>query len=72
MKKINITSAVLLIYLLVMSVIGWPGNKPEIGWTQYCLVIGLTSGAIFLLRYVQIKRFKSREKVKNERKNGEN
>jgi Na+/melibiose symporter-like transporter len=72
MKKINITTAVLLIYLLVMSVIGWPGNKPDIGWTQYCLVICLTSGVIFLLRFVQIKQFKSREKMKKEKKSGKN
>ena len=29
MKKINITTAVLLIYLIVMSVIGWPGKKAD-------------------------------------------
>jgi Na+(H+)/acetate symporter ActP len=71
MKKINITSAVLLVYLLVMSVIGWR-NMPAIGWVQYCLVIGLTLGAIFLLRFVQIKRFRSREKIKKEREKSEN
>ncbi|MDR1202477.1 MAG: hypothetical protein LBL58_12750 [Tannerellaceae bacterium] len=67
MKKINITSVVLLIYLIVMSVIGWPGNKPNPDWTQYFLIIGLTLGVILLLRFVQIKRFKSREKLRNER-----
>ncbi|MDR1161795.1 MAG: hypothetical protein LBK45_05595 [Tannerellaceae bacterium] len=70
MKRINITSALLFIYLLVMSVIGWPGSRPEPDWVQYFLVIGLTSGVIFLLRYVQVKRFKSREKTRNERKKG--
>ncbi|MDR1402887.1 MAG: hypothetical protein LBJ60_04190 [Tannerellaceae bacterium] len=67
MKKINMTSIVLFIYLIVMSVIGWPGNKPDPDWVQYCLIIGLTSGVILLLRLVQIKRFKSREKLRNKR-----
>jgi hypothetical protein len=71
MKRINITSAVLLIYLLVMSVIGWR-NRLDIGWAQYCLVIGLTLGVIILLRYVQIKRFKARKKAKDERRNDKN
>jgi len=67
MKKINITSLVLLIYLIVMSVIGWPGKKPNPDWTQYFLIIALTLGVIFLLRFVQIKRLKSREKFRNEK-----
>ena len=29
MKKINITTIALLVYLIVMSIIGWPGNNPE-------------------------------------------
>ena len=29
MKKINITTIALLVYLIVMSIIGWPGNIPE-------------------------------------------
>ena len=27
MKKINITTIALLVYLIVMSIIGWPGNN---------------------------------------------
>ena len=69
MKKINITSIALLFYLIVMGVIGWPGKKPEPDWTQYCLMIGLTLAAILLLRFVQIKRLKFREKVRNEKEN---
>lgn len=67
MKKVNITSLLLLIYLIVMSVIGWPGNKPDADWTQYFLVIGLTLAVILLLRFVQTKRFKAREKWRNEK-----
>ena len=31
MKKVNITTAVLLIYLIVMSIIGWPGKQADRG-----------------------------------------
>lgn len=31
MKKVNITTAVLLIYLIVMSIIGWPGQTGRSG-----------------------------------------
>lgn len=68
MKKINITSAVLLIYLIVMSVIGWPGNKPNANYVEYFCVMGITVLIIVLLRFVQIKRFKIREKMRNEKK----
>lgn len=67
MKKVNITTAVLVVYLIVMSVVGWPGNKPEANFTQYSLTIAISLGIIFLLRFVQIKRFKSREKIREER-----
>ncbi len=67
MKKINITTAILLVYLLVMSVIGWPGNKPDPDYTQYFLIIGISLGVIFLLRFVQVKRMQSREKIRNEK-----
>ena len=65
MTKINITSIILLIYLVVMSVIGWPGNKPEPNYLEYFGIIVITLGVICLLRYVQIKRFKIRNKKEN-------
>lgn len=68
MKKINITTGALLVYLIVMSVIGWPGNKPEPDYTQYSLVIAVSFGIILLLRFVQIKRLKTREKLREENK----
>lgn len=70
MKKINITTGALVIYLLVMSVVGWPGSKPDPDYTQYALVIGISLVVIFLLRFVQIKRLKSREKLRNEIQSG--
>lgn len=34
MKKINITTIALLVYLIVMSIIGWPGNNPGNNYTE--------------------------------------
>ena len=39
MKKVNITTAVLLIYLIVMSIIGWPGKQANPDYVQYFGVI---------------------------------
>lgn len=66
MKKVNITSLALLIYLIVMSVIGWPGRNPNLNYTQYFLVIGGTLLVIILLRFLQIRRLKLRNKWKEE------
>ena len=54
MKKINITTIALLVYLIVMSIIGWPGNNPGNNYTEYFLMI--------LLRYLQVKRLRMRDK----------
>jgi putative Mn2+ efflux pump MntP len=62
MKKINITTIALLIYLLIMSIIGWPGKQVNPNYIQYFAVIGATLLIIFLLRFLQIKRFKNRDK----------
>lgn len=62
MKKINITTIVLLAYLIVMAVIGWPGHQPSNTFPEYFCVIGVTLGVIFVLRYMQIKRLKARSK----------
>lgn len=61
MKRINLTTLVLLLYLAVMSVIGWPGNRPDASYTGYFAVIGATLVIIFLLRYLQVKRWKMRQ-----------
>lgn len=68
MKKINITTAVLFIYLIVMSVIGWPGKKADPDYVQYFCVIGVTVLVIGFLRFLQIKRLKIREKMKDGKK----
>lgn len=62
MKKINITTIALLVYLIVMSIIGWPGNNPGNSYTEYFLMIGATLVIIILLRYLQVKRLRMRDK----------
>ncbi|MDR2969819.1 MAG: hypothetical protein LBV32_09500 [Tannerellaceae bacterium] len=65
MKKINITSFVLLAYLIVMSVIGWPGRiGAKLAYSDYYCMIGATLLVIVLLRLVQIRRLKVRKKEK--------
>jgi len=68
MKKVNITTAVLLIYLIVMSIIGWPGKQADPDYVQYFGVIAATVLVIGLLRFLQIKRLKIREKMKDGKK----
>lgn len=62
MKRVNITTFVLLAYLIVMSVIGWPG-KPDatLGYTEYFSMIGISLIVIFALRFVQAKRARMRD-----------
>lgn len=62
MKKINITSIALLIYLIIMSIISWPGRNPHNSYTEYFIMIGATLFVIAVLRYLQIKRMKMRNK----------
>ena len=62
MKKINITTIALLVYLIVMSIIGWPGNNPGNIYTEYFLMIGATLVIIILLLYLQVKRLRMRDK----------
>ena len=57
MKKINITTIALLVYL-----IGWPGNNSGNNYTEYFLMIGATLVIIILLRYLQVKRLRMRDK----------
>ena len=64
MKKINITTIALLVYLIVMSIIGWPGNNSGNNYTEYFLMIGATLVIIILLRYLQVKRLRMRDKWK--------
>ena len=68
MKKINIITIALLAYLLIMSVIGWPGRNESIDYTEYFIVIGVSVAAIFLLRFLRIKLYNTRNK-RNEEKN---
>ena len=66
MKKSKITTGVLVIYLIVMRVWGWPGKQPDPDWVQYFSVMGVSLFVILLLRYLQVKRMKMRDKWKEE------
>ena len=64
MKKINLLTFALLVYLLIMSYIGWPGRNKNLNYTEYFAVIGGTVALIFLLRYLRIRLLKARNKNK--------
>lgn len=66
MKRINLTTGILLIYLAVMSFMGWPGHRPDPSYTGYFATIAATLAIIFLLRYLQIKRWKMRQQRQQE------
>ena len=58
----------LLCYLLVMSVIGWPGrNNSDLSYTEYFIVIGVSVVVIFFLRYLRIRLLKMRNKQKDDK-----
>ena len=67
MKRVNILTIALLAYLLVMSVIGWPGrNNSSISYTEYFIVIGVCVAAILFLRFLRIRLLKMRDKQKED------
>jgi len=51
-----------------MSIIGWPGKQADPDYVQYFGVIAATVLVIGLLRFLQIKRLKIRDKMKDEKK----
>ena len=57
-----------MIYLIVMSIIGCPGKQADPNYVQYFGVIAATVLVIGLLRFLQIKRLKIRDKMKDEKK----
>lgn len=70
MKKTNITTALLCIYLIVMAILFWPGQNPEDGYLKYIGVLGGTLFIIIVLRVIQIKRLKLRQKWEEEQGRG--
>jgi membrane protein DedA with SNARE-associated domain len=67
MKRINIITVALLVYLAVMAYIGYPGHNQNLDYTEYFLIIGFTIVIIFVLRYLRIRIYKSKEKNKTHR-----
>ena len=70
MKKRNIITIILLIYLGIMAYIGWSNYIDEGRYWEYAGIIAGTLVAIFALRYVQGKKEKMRNyyKEKSEKK----
>lgn len=66
MKKINITTALLCIYILVMGVLFHPDKNPQIDFKSYFIVLGGTVFITIILRIVQIRRLKIRDKWRKE------
>ena len=66
MKKRNIITIILLIYLGIMAYIGWPNYIDEGRYWEYAGIIAGTLVAIFALRYEQCKKEKMRNYYKEE------
>ena len=66
MKKRNIITIIILIYLGIMAYIGWPNYIDEGRYWEYAGIIAGTLVAIFALRYVQGKKEKMRNYYKEE------
>lgn len=66
MKKRNIITIILLIYLGIMAYIGWSNYIDEGRYWEYAGIIAGTLVAIFALRYVQGKKEKMRNYYKEE------
>lgn len=62
MKRINFTTLALLVYLLVIGFLSWPGKNPQVTFQEYWVIMGITVALIVLLRFVQIKRLRLRDK----------
>ena len=66
MKKRNIITIILLIYLGILAYLGRPNYIDEGRYWEYAGIIAGTLVAIFALRYVQGKKEKMRNYYKEE------
>lgn len=60
MKRANIISIVLLIYLAVLSALAYPTYQQSGDWTRYVLIIIGQLAIIYFLRYFSLKREQKR------------
>ena len=67
MKRINITTVLLCVYLLVIGVLYWPGKNPTVDYTTYYTVLAGTAFIIVVLRIIQTRRLRIREEWKKEK-----
>ncbi|MCC8172457.1 MAG: hypothetical protein LIP00_11900 [Parabacteroides sp.] len=65
MKRINFTTALLFLYLLIVGLVTWPARNPHIAWSDYFVMLGATAFVIVLLRFVQVQRLRGKDKTKN-------
>lgn len=68
MKKVNITTALLCIYIIVMGVLYWPGRNPLVDYSSYFIALGGTAFITVILRIIQIRRLKIRNQAREEYK----
>lgn len=67
MKKINIITVLLLIYLAVMASLGWTRFSEAGEYMEYFGILGASLLAIVLLRFFLIKKKKFREESRKKR-----
>lgn len=67
MKRINLTTALLFLYLGIVGFITWPARNPPIAWSDYFVMLGATAFVIVLLRFVQVQRLRGKGKNKEKR-----
>ena len=55
--------AALLLYLIAIGIYTWPGHNPDVTYTQWGGVVGITLACIVALYFLFKKRDKNREKM---------
>lgn len=67
MKKTNLVTLLLIIYLIVMSYVGWDYFIPQGDYIEYACIIVASLFVILLLRYVLNKREGMRNESRRKR-----
>ncbi len=67
MKRYNLITGLLLIYLIVMAFFGWERFSNEGKYLEYFGIIGVTLIIIFILRIVLKRKNKFREETRKRR-----
>lgn len=67
MKRYNLITGLLLIYLIAMAIYGWERFSSEGQYLEYFGIIGITLIIIFVLRIVLKRKNKFREETRKRR-----